>query len=406
MLRLGICRTGHHDGGRRLRRWGSALLALAVTPLAVVAPLGGSPVSAVTTTGSSSPSTSRGSSNNKALEIYNGTGASVDLTASNYDVQMFFNGVPRRPDDQPHRHGGRRRRVRRSPNHANAAILAQADQTNGAGWYNGDDAVVLRKGTNVVDVIGQIGFDPGTEWGTASPARPTTRCAASPICQGDPDGTNAFVPPSEWDGFANDTFDGLGCTHRELRRVDLAPAVPRQPGERGTGVPDADIVVTFSEPVTTPAPVHDRLHHQRRAHRRVTAGRRPTRSTPMRTSRPSRMHRHGRRRERHRSGRNDPPDKMVATPCSASRPASPPSAAIRRPDPRHPGQRRHRRCTARPSRSRASSSATTRAGPVRRLLRAGRGRASDANPATSEGIFVFSTNTAVNAGDKVRVKGR
>ena len=49
---------------------------------------------------------------------------------------------------------------------ADATILAQADQTNGAGWFNGDDAVVLRKGTTVIDVIGQIGFDPGTEWGS------------------------------------------------------------------------------------------------------------------------------------------------------------------------------------------------------------------------------------------------
>ena len=44
---------------------------------------------------------------------------------------------------------------------ATATILAQADQTNSAGWFNGDDAVVLRKSTTIVDVIGQIGFDPG-----------------------------------------------------------------------------------------------------------------------------------------------------------------------------------------------------------------------------------------------------
>ncbi|MDT9111101.1 hypothetical protein, partial [Escherichia coli] len=49
---------------------------------------------------------------------------------------------------------------------ANATILAQADQTNASGWFNGDDAVVLRKGTTTLDVIGQIGVDPGTEWGT------------------------------------------------------------------------------------------------------------------------------------------------------------------------------------------------------------------------------------------------
>ena len=44
---------------------------------------------------------------------------------------------------------------------ASDAILAQADQTNGSGWFNGDDAVVLRKGTTILDVIGQIGVDPG-----------------------------------------------------------------------------------------------------------------------------------------------------------------------------------------------------------------------------------------------------
>ena len=42
------------------------------------------------------------------------------------------------------------------------------DQTNGAGWFDGDDAVVLTKGPadEVIDVIGQVGLDPGAEWGT------------------------------------------------------------------------------------------------------------------------------------------------------------------------------------------------------------------------------------------------
>src|SRR5512141_3182879 len=33
-----------------------------------------------------------GSSNNKALEIYNGTGAAINLSTGGYNVQMFFNG--------------------------------------------------------------------------------------------------------------------------------------------------------------------------------------------------------------------------------------------------------------------------------------------------------------------------
>ncbi len=33
-----------------------------------------------------------GSSNNKALEVYNGTGSAVDLAAGGYEVRMYFNG--------------------------------------------------------------------------------------------------------------------------------------------------------------------------------------------------------------------------------------------------------------------------------------------------------------------------
>ena len=33
-----------------------------------------------------------GISNNRAIEIYNGTGAPVNLAAGGYNVQMFFNG--------------------------------------------------------------------------------------------------------------------------------------------------------------------------------------------------------------------------------------------------------------------------------------------------------------------------
>ena len=110
-----------------------------------------------------------GSSNNKALEIYNGTGAAVNLAADDYNVQMFFNGSPV-PTLTINLTGtvadGDVFVLAQSS--ANATILAQADQTNGSGWFNGDDAVVLRKGAAIIDVIGQIGFDPGTEWGTRS----------------------------------------------------------------------------------------------------------------------------------------------------------------------------------------------------------------------------------------------
>src|SRR6187402_1545895 len=128
-----------------------------------------------------------GTSNNKALEIYNGTGASIDLGTGAYVVQMYFNGsatVGLTISLTGTVASGDVFVLAQSA--ANAAILAQADQTNGAGWFNGDDAVVLRKGTTVLDVVGQIGFDPGTEWGTGSQstADNTIRRKAS-VCGGD-----------------------------------------------------------------------------------------------------------------------------------------------------------------------------------------------------------------------------
>jgi len=155
-----------------------------------------------------------GTSNNKALEIYNGTGATIDLAAGGYNVQMYFNGSATAGltvDLTGTVATGDVFVVAQAS--ASAAILAQADQTNGSGWFNGDDAVVLRKGTTILDVIGQIGTDPGTEWGTGltSTADNTLRRKAS-VVVGDTNGADAFDPALEWDGFATDTFDGLG-TH-------------------------------------------------------------------------------------------------------------------------------------------------------------------------------------------------
>ena len=163
-----------------------------------------------------------GSSNNKALEIYNGTGAAVLLTG-NYNIQMFFNGNPTATLSF-----GLVGTVAAgdvfvvAQSSAVAAILAQADQTNSAGWYNGDDVVVLRKGATVIDVIGQVGVDPGTEWGTGltSTADNTLRRKSS-ITAGDAVNNDVFDPSTEWDGFATDTFDGLGS-----HNADTPPPPP------------------------------------------------------------------------------------------------------------------------------------------------------------------------------------
>lgn len=193
-----------------------------------------------------------GTSNNKALEIFNGTGVAVNLATEGYNIQMFFNGsatagltinltgTVASGDVYVLAHSL-----------AAPAILAQADQTNGAGWFNGDDAVVLRKGTAVVDVIGQIGFDPGTEWGSGlTSTMDNTLRRKTSIQGGDTNGGDAFDPSAEWDGFATDTFDGLGA-HAIFTGADAAPSIASTvPANGSAGVaPNANITINFSEPV-------------------------------------------------------------------------------------------------------------------------------------------------------------
>jgi predicted extracellular nuclease len=167
-----------------------------------------------------------GSSNNKAIEIYNPTAAPIDLAAGEYAIRQYSNGSASAgltlnlagtlaPGDV----------YVVAHSSAIAAIRDQADQTTGSGLFNGDDAVALVKGGAFVDVIGQIGVDPGTEWGSGltSTADNTLRRNAD-ICVGDPDGSDAFDPAAQWQGFATDTFDGLGAHAAQCG--DIVPTDP------------------------------------------------------------------------------------------------------------------------------------------------------------------------------------
>lgn len=151
-----------------------------------------------------------GSSNNKALEIYNSSASNVDL--SGHAVEMYFNGgnsagltINLTGSIPAHgvfvlAHGS-----------ASAAILAKANQTNSSGWFNGDDAIVLKNGSTILNSIGQVGVDPGSEWGAGlnSTADNTLRRKTN-IVAGDTSISNSFDPASEWEGYAQDTFDHLG----------------------------------------------------------------------------------------------------------------------------------------------------------------------------------------------------
>jgi hypothetical protein len=202
-----------------------------------------------------------GSSNNKALEIYNGTGASVVLAGA-YDVQFFFNG-----DTAAGRTIGLTGTVADGDvfvlAHSAATFAASADQTaSGTTWFNGDDAVVLRKNGVILDVIGQLGVDPGAEWGAglATTADNTLRRKQS-ILGGEANGADAFDPTVEWDGFALDTAGGLGSHTIVGGNAPIAPScggmlslASGTGGSRAIAATDADgkVVVAQLASVTPP----------------------------------------------------------------------------------------------------------------------------------------------------------
>jgi hypothetical protein len=107
-----------------------------------------------------------GTASNKYLEIYNGTGASVDLTA--YSLKLYNNGALT-PNVTFALTGTLADQdvyiVANSA--ANAAILALADATSNVAGFNGDDAINLEKNSIAIDVIGIVGTDPGISWTVA-----------------------------------------------------------------------------------------------------------------------------------------------------------------------------------------------------------------------------------------------
>jgi len=151
-----------------------------------------------------------GSSNNKAIELVNLGNDTVDL--SQYKLQMFFNGNTTAATTinltgtlAP----GAVYVIANS--NAVAALKDKAQLVNSSSWYNGDDALVLSKGGQVIDSFGQVGFDPGSAWnsGGVSTVDKSLRRKAS-VRTGDTLTTDLFDPSAQYDQFAQDDFSDIG----------------------------------------------------------------------------------------------------------------------------------------------------------------------------------------------------
>ena len=155
-----------------------------------------------------------GSGNNKAVEIYNGENAEVDFTGC--EVMVFANGAAEATssialdsDDGLVVAAGGTYVLCNAQ--AGEELAPLCDQLHGGLSFNGDDAVSLVCDGVTLDVIGQIGNDPGRAWGDgAISTQDRTIRRQCDIIFGDEDGANAFDPAEEWNNHDRDTFDDLG----------------------------------------------------------------------------------------------------------------------------------------------------------------------------------------------------
>lgn len=158
-----------------------------------------------------------GSGLNKCVEIYNGTGAAVDLGAQGYSINVTFNGGTSTlsiPLSGVVANGATHVLC---DNDATANFLNLANQTTTSSLWNGDDAIVLRKNGVAVDIFGVINSDPGAQWsaGGNSTENSTLRRNGS-VTSGistNPTGTGtgAFTTlGTEWTAAALDDASGLG----------------------------------------------------------------------------------------------------------------------------------------------------------------------------------------------------
>jgi predicted extracellular nuclease/endonuclease I len=152
-----------------------------------------------------------GSSYNKALELYNPTASDIDLSEGNYVLSRYSNGGTSPtainltgiiPANGTYVVANGR---------ANADILSKSDQISGSISHNGDDDYVLTADGTIIDAFGQVGFDPGSSYGSGDSVTANNTLIRNPdVYSGDVIVDDAFDPSIQWTGLGNNISDDLG----------------------------------------------------------------------------------------------------------------------------------------------------------------------------------------------------
>ena len=175
-----------------------------------------------------------GSSQNKALEIYNPTNQIIDL--SNYTIERFSNGSIVVSDEMllsgyilPGQTWVVTISDTNSTNEFGFIQIALYNMANQLAplypsplYYNGNDALVLSKNDQIIDIIGKVGENPGSSWtddptagftdanGGAWWTKDKTLIRKVNVKSGVMSNPVLFDPTSEWDSLAMNTFNNLG----------------------------------------------------------------------------------------------------------------------------------------------------------------------------------------------------
>ncbi|MBQ4889799.1 endonuclease [Shewanella sp. MMG014] len=156
-----------------------------------------------------------GGGNNKAVELSNVGGSAIDLDAAVYTLSLYGNGSTDAGNTE----------TLTGMLAAGESIVfhnSSADDAFKVGtastvtYFNGDDALVLYKDDVVIDRLGKLGEDPGSEWTDPNDANFSTKDKTlrrkDSVTAGDTDATAAFPGDNnQWVTFDKDTADGLGC---------------------------------------------------------------------------------------------------------------------------------------------------------------------------------------------------
>jgi predicted extracellular nuclease len=151
-----------------------------------------------------------GSSFNKAIELYNGKGHTIDL--SEYTLDFHLNGSDVASLSYPLSGLLTANTTYVIANsRASSEIQIVTDFTSDGIWFDGNDVLVLRHNGNVIDSIGQVGINYGDAWGSGLlSSRDQTMRRLSSKAIADINIYDNVDFTRQWHGFDENNFDGLG----------------------------------------------------------------------------------------------------------------------------------------------------------------------------------------------------